>query len=192
MKDQQHDKLTTDDRLLESTNLEDDRLTRPKGKASNPDPITGAPGSHPVGTGVGAVGGGLAGAAVGTAVGGPVGGVIGGAIGAVTGGLAGKGVAERIDPTVEEAYWRDNYRTRPYVGADETYETYQPAYRYGWESRNKYQDRTWEQAEPELARDWDRARGTSSLQWDRAKAATKDAWHRVERAMPGDADRDGR
>ena len=31
-----------------------------KGKATNPDPITGAPGSHPVGTGVGAAAGGAA------------------------------------------------------------------------------------------------------------------------------------
>ncbi len=192
MRDQHSDKVATDDRLL-NTDLTDDKLHgTPKGKGSNPDPITGEPGSHPVGTGVGAAGGALAGAAVGTAVGGPVGGVIGGAIGAVGGGLAGKGVAERIDPTVEDKYWRDNYRTRPYVGTDESYETYEPAYRYGWESRNKYEGKTWEQAEPELGRDWDRARGTSSLQWDRAKQATKDAWHRVEHALPGDADNDGR
>ncbi len=193
MKDQQRDTLTTDDRLLEGTDLKDEKLLgTPKGKPNNPDPITGAPGSHPVGTGVGAVGGGLAGAAVGTAVGGPIGGVIGGAVGAIGGGLAGKGVAESIDPTVEDKYWRDNYRTRPYVGADETYETYGPAYRYGWESRQKHQGKTWEQAEPELNRDWNTARGTSSLQWDRAKLATKDAWHRVEEALPGDADNDGR
>ncbi|MGZ8901027.1 MAG: glycine zipper family protein, partial [Limisphaerales bacterium] len=40
---------------------------------ANRDPITGAPGAHPVGTGVGATGGGAAGAAIGAAVGGPVG-----------------------------------------------------------------------------------------------------------------------
>jgi len=192
MRDQQSDKVATDDRLL-NTDLTDDKLHgQPKGKASNPDPITGAPGSHPVGTGVGAAGGALAGAAVGTAVGGPVGGVVGGVIGAVGGGLAGHGVAEQIDPTVEDKYWRDNYRTQPYVGADETYETYQPAYRYGWESRQKYSGKTWDQAEPEMSKNWSRARGTSSLGWDRAKLATKDAWHRVEEALPGDADNDGR
>lgn len=47
------------------------------GRDENRDPITGEPGSHPVGTGVGAAGAGLAGAAAGMAVGGPVGGVIG-------------------------------------------------------------------------------------------------------------------
>src|SRR6186997_2819816 len=126
---------------------------------ANRDPITGEPGSHPVGTGVGAAGGALAGAAVGTAVGGPIGGVVGGAIGAIGGGLAGHGVAERIDPTVEDTYWRDSYRTRPYVGADETYETYQPAYRYGWESRDRYQGKNWNDVESDLGRGWDKARG---------------------------------
>ena len=80
---------------------------------ANRDPITDAAGSHPVGTGVGALAGGAAaGAAAGT-VAGPVGTVVGAAVGAVAGGLAGKGIAEQIDPTVEDAYWRDNYSSRP-------------------------------------------------------------------------------
>lgn len=69
----------------------------------NRDPITGAPGSHPIGTGVGAaLGGAAAGAAAGTVVG-PVGTVIGAAVGAVVGGLAGKSVAESADPTREDS-----------------------------------------------------------------------------------------
>lgn len=70
------------------------------------DPISGASGAHPVGTGLGAAAGGAAaGAAVG-AVAGPVGALIGVTVGAVVGGLAGKGVAELMDPTAEGAYWR--------------------------------------------------------------------------------------
>ena len=42
----------------------------------NRDPITGAPGAHPVGTGLGATGGALAGAAAGSLAG-PVGTVVG-------------------------------------------------------------------------------------------------------------------
>jgi len=186
------DKVKSDDRLLDTDpSALDTKRTKGQGTDTNPDPITGAPGSHPVGTGLGASGGGLAGAAIGTAVGGPVGGVIGGAIGAVAGGLAGKGVAEKMDPTVEDGYWRDNYRSRPYVGADETYETYQPAYRYGWEARDRHQGKSWNDVESDLGRGWDKARGTSSLTWDRAKLASKDAWHRVEDVLPGDADNDG-
>jgi hypothetical protein len=35
-------------------------------------------------------------------------------------------------------------------------------------------------------------RGASRLSWDQAKHASRAAWHRVERAIPGDLDRDGR
>lgn len=58
----------------------------------SPDPITGEPGAHPVGVGVGALSAGAAGAAIGS-FGGPIGVLIGAAIGAVAGGLAGKEVA---------------------------------------------------------------------------------------------------
>jgi hypothetical protein len=180
-----------DDTLLHDKDLLD-KDVKVKDRDLNPDPITGERGSHPVGTGVGAVAGGATGVAVGTAIGGPVGGVVGGAIGAVAGGLAGKGVAEKVDPTVESAYWRDNYSTRPYVTKGETFDAYEPAYRYGWESRDRFAGRRFEDVETDLGRDWDRNRGASSLTWDRAKHATRDAWHHVERAMPGDADRDGR
>ena len=64
-------------------------------KSMNLDPITNAPGAHPVGTGVGAMGGAAAGAAAG-AFGGPVGAVVGGVVGAVAGGLGGKAVAESV------------------------------------------------------------------------------------------------
>ena len=158
----------------------------------NADPITGEPGSHPVGTGLGAAGGAAAGAAVGGAVGGPAGAVVGGAAGAVAGGLAGKGAAEVVNPTVEDAYWRENYRMRPYIDSSRPYDFYEPAYRYGWESRTRYLGRRFEDVEPELERDWERFKGNSKLAWREAKEAVRDSWHRVERAIPGDFDRDNR
>ncbi|MEO5881676.1 MAG: hypothetical protein ABIQ06_04620 [Caldimonas sp.] len=163
---------------------------------ANRDPITGAAGSHPVGTGVGAVvGGAVAGAATGT-VAGPVGTVVGAAVGAIVGGLAGKGIAESIDPTAEDAYWRDNYSTRSYVTPGSNYDDYGPAYSYGVNSYSTYAGRDWDDVEPELSSRWNATRGKSSLEWDRAKHATRDAWHRVsdtiERAVPGDSDRDGK
>ena len=148
---------------------------------------------HPVGSGTGAAAGAATGAAVGTAVGGPgVGTLVGAAVGAVAGGLVGHGVAEAINPTEEDAYWRENYRTRPYAESGRDYDHYQPAYKYGWESRARYGDRTWDQAENDLERGWESARGNSRQTWNEAKHATRDAWHRVERAVPGDLDRDGR
>ena len=152
---------------------------------ANPDPITGAPGAHPIGTGLGAAGAGTAGAAIG-AVGGPVGAVAGAVIGAVAGGLAGKAAAESVNPTAEDAYWRENYRNRSYVERDADYETYRPAYQYGWESRSRYSDRRFDEVESELAKDW-MVRG-NKLTWDRAKPATRDAWDRIEKMNPRDTD----
>ena len=155
--------------------------------AANPDPITKAPGSHPVGTGVGAAAGGAAGvggaiaagAALGTAVG-PVGTAVGAAIGAVAGGLIGKGVAEGVNPTVEHEYWRENYTSRPYATPGTAYDEYAPAYQYGWEARGRYADKNFEDVENTLGQDWDRARGESQLNWEKAKHATRDAWDRVD------------
>lgn len=163
---------------------------------ANRNPISGALGSHPVGTGVGAVlGGAAAGAAAGTVVG-PVGTVIGAAAGAVVGGLAGKGVAEAIDPTREHAYWRENFTNRPYVDSGSSYDDYGPAYGYGVDAFRKNPNRSFGDVESDLSRNWNSARGKSSLDWNKAKSATRDAWERVsdfvERAVPGDSDHDGK
>lgn len=158
-------------------NSDADRATH-----ANLDPISGTPGAHPVGTGLGAAAGGIAaGAAVGT-VAGPIGTVVGAAVGAIAGGLAGKGVAEMVDPTAEEAYWRDNYSSRPYVTRGATFDDYGPAYRYGIDSYGRYEGHTFEQAEPELMRDWNDAKGSSKLTWDNAKSATRDSWQRISAA----------
>jgi len=165
-------------------------------KDSNRDPISGAPGAHPVGTGVGAAAGGMAAGAAAGAIGGPVGAVAGAAIGAIAGGLAGKGVAEMIDPTVEEAYWRETYTSRPYVTKGSNYDDYGPAYRYGIDNYSKYPGKKFDDVEADLSRDWQRAKGKSTLAWDNAKHAARDSWQRVsdtvERATPGDSDHDGK
>jgi hypothetical protein len=46
--------------------------------------------------------------------------------------------------------------------------------------------------ESSLERDWDSSRARSRLAWNEARDAVRDGWHHIERAMPGDADRDGR
>ena len=164
-----------------------------KSKDENRDPITGAPGAHPVGPGVGAAVGGIAaGAAAGTVAAGPVGTLVGSAAGAIAGGLAGKAVAEHYDPTAEEAYWRDAYAREPYYQSGMTYDDYDPAYRLGWESRGRYSGRRFEDVEADLGRDYESRRGKSRLSWGHAKHATRRAWDRVERAMPGDFDKDGK
>jgi hypothetical protein len=157
----------------------------------NRDPLTGAPGAHPVGVGVGAASGAAIGAAVGMA-GGPIGAGIGTVVGGVAGGLAGKGAAEAVNPTLEDAYWRENYKSRPYVAEDETYDVHRDAYRYGWEACEANRGRRYEEVEPDLAREWERRSGGAGRTWEQAREAVRDGWHRVEERLPGDADRDGR
>ncbi len=162
----------------------------------NRDPISGTPGAHPVGTGVGAVAGGATGAAIGAA-GGPVGVVAGAVVGAVAGGLAGKGIGESINPTAEEAYWRGQYENEPYYARDRSYEDYAPAYRTGYEARARYQGKRYEEIEHDLKRDYETGSNEigsnqARLAWDDARHATRAAWDRLERAVPGDADRDGK
>ena len=147
----------------------------------NRDPITGEHGAHPVGTGVGTAAGGAAAGAVAGAVAGPVGAVAGAVVGGVVGGLAGKAVAERIDPTVEEAYWRGEYQNRPYYDESHDFDThYRPAYRYGWEARTTHDGRTFEEVEPQLQQQWNDHRDSSELEWERARQATRDAWERLD------------
>ena len=171
-----------------------DEIEREKNKNNpdvNPDLITGAEGSHPVGTGIGAAVGGLGGAAAGAAAGAligaattgpaaPVGGVIGTVVGALAGAYAGKGVAENVNPTEHDQYWRDNYKDRPYVQAEGAYDEYRAAYEYGWQSRPNYPGRSFADAEDELARGWDQNRGDSKLSWDQARDACCDAWNRCD------------
>jgi hypothetical protein len=145
---------------------------------ANLDPISGEAGAHPVGVGIGSAGGATIGAVVGS-VAGPVGTALGAAIGGVAGGLTGKGLAEGANPTVEDAYWRENYASRPYVTSGARYEAYEPAYRFGWEGRGRYGELNWENAEPRLREDWRRAGGESRLEWDRARPAVRDAWDRI-------------
>jgi hypothetical protein len=154
-------------------------------------------GTHPVGTAVGGVAGAaVTGAAVGSAAG-PVGAVVGAAIGAAAGGMAGKLVADLVDPQLEEAYWRKNWSDRKYIDGGFTYDQdYAPAYRHGVESFLRQPDRSFDEMESELSASWGKVRGQSRLDWDHARHASQDAWQRaqdlVERAAPGDIDRDGK
>jgi uncharacterized protein (TIGR02271 family) len=152
----------------------------PKGPR-NADPITDAPGSHPIETGVGAViGGAASGLAVG-AVGGPMGAVVGAiAGGAVAGGLAGKGIGELIDPTTEDNWLREYYSSSKHKKG-ETVEVYRPAYQFGVAAVDTHQGRSFDEAEADIRSGWEKEHGTSGLDWDRARGAVRDAYDRTIR-----------
>jgi hypothetical protein len=143
----------------------------------NPDPITGAPGSHPTGVGIGAAAGGATGAAIGMA-GGPIGAAIGAVAGAVVGGYAGKAAGEWNDPTDEEAFWRDNYTTRPYYKAGESFDEYAPAYRYGSTVVREYPDRPFADVEDDIRTGYEESPDAATLPYDRARAPIEDAYTR--------------
>ncbi len=157
-----------------------------KVKSDNRDPITDAPGAHPVGTGLGATGGAVVGAAaMGAAAGtaaGPVTAAVGGITGAVVGGLLGKAAAESVNPTTEAAYWRESFTSEPYYLTGRPFEDYGPAYELGWSGRVRYVD-DFDTVEHYLARDWETRRGGSTLTWDEARPAAQAAWSRVDRYL---------
>ena len=145
---------------------------------ANLDPLSGEPGAHPIGTGIGAAAGGIvAAAAIGTLVAGPLGAAVGAAVGAIAGGLAGHAMAEKVDPTVLDAHWRERFEHEPYYESGTTYDDYAPAYRLGAHYRTVHPNTAFEEHEPLLAEEYARVRGQSRLDWGKAKDAARAAWY---------------
>ncbi|HEX8342277.1 MAG TPA: hypothetical protein VF624_15345 [Tepidisphaeraceae bacterium] len=151
-------------------------------KDANRDAITGAPGSHPVGTGIGAAAAGAAGAAIGSVVPGigtAIGGAVGAVVGAVAGGYAGKAVAESINPTDEHAYWEASHKSRDYYDSSLDYDRdYRGAYNTGIEVYNENPGRAYAESESDLRSRWNQRRGESKLDWDKASRAMRDVFER--------------
>lgn len=99
-------------------------------------------------------------------------------------GLAGRGIAEMLDPTAEEAYWRENYDTQPFYEKGYDYEDYHPAYRAGWEGRCRFEGKRFEEVERDLEADYTRNRGESKLDWQKCRAAARAAWDRFDATDP--------
>lgn len=148
---------------------------------------------HSIGAGTGAVAGAVTGAAVGS-VGGPIGSAVGAIAGGMIGAKAGDSIAEAVNPTQYETHFEREYRNTPYYSAERSWDDYRPAYRYGYDTYGQYRGKRFEDVEPQLQQDWDRTRqqANSRLEWNEAKHAVRDGWHHIERAVPGDLDRDGR
>ena len=146
---------------------------------------------HSIGEGTGAVAGAVTGAVVGSAAG-PVGTVVGAIAGGALGAKGGGAVAEAINPTEYNTHFENNYKSSPNYVSGKEWGDYQPAYKYGYDTYGEYQGKKFEDVQDNLERNWDNARAKSRLEWTEAKSAVRDGWHHIERAMPGDADGDGR
>jgi hypothetical protein len=102
--------------------------------------------------------------------------------------------------TSTSSTWSDDEDFRAHYGEYlvtlGTYEDYEPAYRYGSDLGRdaRYRGRGWSEIESDARRDWESRNPNDT--WERFKSAVKRGWERasnvVERAIPGDSDRDGR
>ena len=101
-------------------------------------------------------------------------------------------MAEAVNPTEYNTYFEKSYKSAPYYVSGSEWRDYQPAYKYGYDTYGQYAGRKFEDVQNELERNWDSAKANSRLAWNEAKGAVRDGWHHIERAMPGDADGDGR
>ena len=76
------------------------------------------------------------------------------------------------------------------------YDEYSPAYRYGYDAarEGRYQGRAWDDIEADVRDDWQNR--YPDRPWNSFGSAVRRGWERtkdaVERAIPGDSDRDGR
>ncbi|HTA64310.1 MAG TPA: hypothetical protein VK753_02290 [Xanthomonadaceae bacterium] len=178
------ERLKAEDTFVKAEDKADRKFEKDADKAEaiamNRDPITGSPGSHPIGTGVGTIGGMVAGAVVGSVVG-PVGSAVGGVVGAMVGAAAGHSAGEAINPSAEETFWRGAYIKEPYYDKNYSYEDYAPAYRSSFLHRKNATGRTWDQAEPELKAEWE-SNKDARLRWFQVRNASRAAWNH---ASPG-------
>jgi hypothetical protein len=155
----------------------------------NPDPITDAPGSHPIETGIGAViGGAASGLAVGTLTAGPLGAVAGAiAGGALAGGLAGKGVGELIDPTTEDNWIREYFaRVRNEPGYDAATEpAATEAYRFGLRSGHRFPAMAFAECETAMRTRWEQEQ--PGRPWAGARRYVRDGFDRAHELLAAPA-----
>ena len=87
--------------------------------------------------------------------------------------------ADRTYNTFDESdrYFAARFDDVTYARADETFDDYRPAYRYGVLARTVFRDREWDdEIEQQLRDDWERNRGNSPLSWERALNGVRDAY----------------
>jgi hypothetical protein len=159
-----------------------------KNTEANPDPLTGEAGAHPVATGIGAAAAGAVGLAASAAIAGPIGVAVATAGGALVGGYVGKAVGEVLDPTAEEAFWREEHPKQTYAEKEVGFDDYLAAYQTGYEGYQHFgrAGRSFEEAEPDVRDLY--LRTSARLPWPKARFAARAAWQRVHNARANKAE----
>ena len=163
---------------METTAKPEKKIDLPPRGDRNADPITNEAGSHPIETGIGAVVAGAAGGMAAGAAAGPVAAAAGVVVGALAGGYAGNRVGEYIDPTTEDHWLRDHFRSRPYGREGADYEDFCPAFRYGALAESKHGDTGLDLTDERLRSEWE-ASEDHEMPWEEAKEAVKDGYDRT-------------
>jgi len=82
----------------------------------------------------------------------------------------------------DDNYYRSHW-TNTYGTSGDTYNAYQPAYRYGNDMRRdtRYSGRNWDDVESDLHSDWDSRYGKSgeASTWEKMKSAVRHGWDRM-------------
>src|SRR5436309_1491936 len=138
--------------------------------------VSGQPENNLAAVGAGGISGAAAGAVIGGAVGGPIGSAIGAAAGAVAGGAAADQIQNELDPKLEELYWQENFKNRPYYRTGDDYDVYLPAYRFGWDAAilKEFAGKDFSEIEPHLARRWQAEHGHEK-DWSLVRDIVRDA-----------------
>jgi hypothetical protein len=83
------------------------------------------------------------------------------------------------DWNLDQAWWRANFRDRPYVSVDRRFEEYEPSLRFGYHSANRYRGQNWNDVEHHLKTDWEAYEGRGESTWEHVKESVRDAWDNV-------------
>lgn len=86
-----------------------------------------------------------------------------------------------INPTAEDAYWRNTFRREPYYKAELGFDDYGPAYRVGYTAPVR-RSGPFAALEEALRGDWAQVKGRSRLSWEEARQAARAAWEHATQA----------
>jgi hypothetical protein len=85
------------------------------------------------------------------------------------------------DSDSDNSYYRSHWSSN-YASSGDTYNDYDPAYRYGSQMRNdsRYSGRQWDDVESDLRSDWDTRYSKGGVStWDKMKAAVRHGWDKI-------------
>jgi uncharacterized protein (TIGR02271 family) len=81
----------------------------------------------------------------------------------------------------DDSYYRTHWSNN-YASSGDTYNDYEPAYRYGSQMHSdaRYQGRNWDEVESDLRSDWDTRYSRNGVStWEKMKAAVRHGWDKV-------------